>query len=31
MKVSIQSVNFNAAINLLEFSEKKVESLIKIP
>ena len=29
MKVSIQSVNFNAAVNLLEFSEKKVESLTK--
>ena len=29
MKVSIQSVNFNAASNLLHFAEKKVASLTK--
>ena len=29
MKVSIQSVNFNAASNLLHFAEKKVASLAK--
>ena len=27
MKVTTQSVNFNAALNLLEFTEKKVDSL----
>ena len=29
MKVSIKSVNFNATLNLLKFTEKKVESLSK--
>ena len=29
MKVSIQSLNFNAAVKLLNFTEKKVASLTK--
>ena len=29
MKVSIQSLNFNAAVKLLNFTEKKVVSLTK--